>query len=619
MNNKNAKQFDLENPCSPCDQLQDGQHHHDDSIQNKVESLLHNADIGLLQLPDKAIQKMIFELQAYQTQLEQQNKALNHAHLELRASRDRYAKLYNLSPVGYITLNDEGYIQEINQAATRLLKPSENSLINQKLEDLVHPSDLDNYHFFFRRLTSGDNEHIFEMRLKNPSGGWLYTECIGKTTYNDPGILEICLSINNITDRKNAEQAIAELNDQLAEKVLQQTSDLSESNLNLQKRIAELNDFKHQLLERETKLNSIFNASLEGIITIDMSGVIVSVNSAVETLFGYSEEEIIGENIAKLIPLAQKKQHAQFLKKYFPTHLSDLIGTVREVEWQRKDHSLIPLDLSIAEFSIDGVSYFTGIVRDVSQRKQQEQQNKEHLEELAHVTRLGLMGEMASGIAHEVNQPLTAITGYTDACLRHLQTENPDLKKLGQILQKTNEQALKAGQIIHRMRDFVKTKKFHRSTADINALVFDATSLCAADFKQNNIVLKYELEDSLPPVYVDYVQIEQVILNLIRNSIDAMKFLPQRTRRVLTIRTNLYEQETIIAQIKDNGPGIEQSEQEKILMPFYTTKTSGMGMGLSISRSIIEAHGGVLHFNSKAGKGTTFYFTLPLWSQDNDS
>jgi two-component system, LuxR family, sensor kinase FixL len=263
------------------------------------------------------------------------------------------------------------------------------------------------------------------------------------------------------------------------------------------------------------------------------------------------------------------------------------------------------------------MQYYSGIVRDVSARKLQELQEKEHLEKLAHVTRLGLMGEMASGIAHEVNQPLSAVVNYTQACLRFIQNENPDLEKIGEVLQKANQQALKAGQIIHSMREFVKQRKIHRSTVDINELIYDAISLFEPDFKQHLVAMRYELTKSLPSVFIDRVQIEQVILNLIRNSIDALKELPQFTQRQLSIETTLNNLNYIVVRVKDNGPGLTPMQREKILTPFFTTKSSGMGMGLSISRSLVEAHHGTLHFNSKEDKGTTFYFTLPTERAEN--
>jgi two-component system, LuxR family, sensor kinase FixL len=383
------------------------------------------------------------------------------------------------------------------------------------------------------------------------------------------------------------------------------------------KTVDELNYSRHQLLEREAKLNSILNASIEGIIVIDTKGTIVSVNSAVENIFGYTAEELIGYSVNLLMPKTNRKKRQYYLEKYLRIVIPKVIGQIREVEGLRKDSSLVPLDMTIAEFPLDGVQYYSGIVRDVSARKSQEQQEKEHLEKLAHVTRLGLMGEMASGIAHEVNQPLSAIVNYTQVCLRFIQNENPDIEKISEIMRKANQQALKAGQIIHSMREFVKPRKIHRSTADINELIYEAINIFEADFKQHLIAMRFELTKSLPTVFIDQVQIEQVILNLIRNSIDALKDLPQFSQRQLSIETSLNHLNYIVVRVKDNGPGLTPVQREKILTPFFTTKPSGMGMGLSISRSLVEAHHGTLHFNSKEDKGTTFYFTIPTENTAN--
>ncbi|MEI6268546.1 MAG: PAS domain-containing protein [Methylococcaceae bacterium] len=253
-----------------------------------------------------------------------------------------------------------------------------------------------------------------------------------------------------------------------------------------------------------------------------------------------------------------------------------------------------------------------GTHTDISKRKHQEQQDKAHLDQLAHVTRLGVMGEMASGIAHEVNQPLTAIATYTQASLNLMKAECPNLEKLAEIVYKTQQQALRAGQIIRRMREFVKSNTKQVSAADLNELIQDAVNLCLPELKLANITLSLELQGSLPFVNVDTLQIEQVIINLIRNSADAFDGCPDNQQREISIHSLLTLNQGIEVRVKDNGPGIAEDQQQKILMPFYTTKTEGMGMGLSICCSIIEAHEGHLHFNSKAGKGTTFYFNLPI-------
>jgi C4-dicarboxylate-specific signal transduction histidine kinase len=247
----------------------------------------------------------------------------------------------------------------------------------------------------------------------------------------------------------------------------------------------------------------------------------------------------------------------------------------------------------------------------VSLRKYRELQDKEHLNQLAHVTRLGLMGEMASGIAHEVNQPLAAISSYTQVSINLLNTENPDLVKLAEILYKTQQQALRAGQIIRRMREFVKSNTTQHSITDINILIHDSASLCFDEIKHNRIKLTFDLQNHLPPINVDPIQIEQVIINLVRNSVDALENCPANQQRNLSVHSRLTLNDDIEISVTDNGPGINEDQKQKILMPFYTTKANGMGMGLSISRSIIEAHEGNLHFNSHPGNGCTFYFTLP--------
>jgi PAS domain S-box-containing protein len=253
-----------------------------------------------------------------------------------------------------------------------------------------------------------------------------------------------------------------------------------------------------------------------------------------------------------------------------------------------------------------------GICQDITEHKHLEQQDQEHLNQLAHVTRLGLMGEMASGIAHEVNQPLTAIANYAQVTINLMKNENPDLIKLSEVAEKIQDQALRAGQIIHRMKGFCKSNAQKLSTSDMNKLINDCVSLCADGLKQNNIMIRLELEDNLPVMNIDQIQIEQVLINLIRNGIDAILGAPEKRQGQIIIDSYLTPKNEIQIRVNDNGTGISEDQQQKILMPFHTTKADGMGMGLSISRSLIEAHNGTLQFNSKFGKGSTFYFTLPV-------
>lgn len=607
-------------------------------IRKQAEIMSSHSSIDTSRMSIEDIQNLLFELQTHQIELKMQNEELCRAHQELTASRDDYAQLYDLSPAGYLTLTEDGGIEKINIAASYLLGYSKQNLIDQKLGHFIHPTDQDNYYLFIRRLLSQKTDETFEAKLnittdspthfecqyhqtcpdidrRSKSCGLLTVECNAHVVYNDDKSLRIFMILTDITERKQAQETILCLNEKLEHKIHQQTKELSDSNRSLMKKNKELRLSKHQLQERDAKLNSIFNASVEGIITVNMDNIIVSANAAVEAIFDYKPEELMGCNLNKLIsPIPRIISETSLLNTVKHE------GQIREIEGIHKNGSIVPLDLSIAQFSIDNERYFTHIVRDVSFRKFREQQDKKHLDELAHVTRLGLMGEMASGIAHEVNQPLAAISSYTQVSLNLINTGSPDLVKLAEILAKTQQQALRAGQIIHRMRAFVQYNSIHRSTVDLNTLIHDAVSLCSAELKQNSIVLKFELEDNLPPVYVDHIQIEQVLINLIRNSIEALRNLPTKHQpQLITVQSHLTLGNMIQVRVKDNGPGLDDNQRQKILTPFYTTKTDGMGMGLSISRSLIESHEGELHFNSEPEKGTTFYFTLPLRRKSDES
>jgi len=638
MTTQSVKTGDAEVLSKEAEQLQE---EHRDNIRKLAEALLSKSGTDLKLMSSADIEKLVYEFQVHQIELELQNEELKRAHQELRASHDDFARLYNLAPVAYLTLSEQGIIKKANKVAVQLLSCSIEALVDKKLGKFIHPSDQDSYYFYLHDLVQEKSDQILTLKLAANNGAdidqachgygvlgcsqptcnntpFTYVELRGAVNGNDQDNIQIHLALQDVSEYKQTQETISCLNEKLEQKILEQTSALIESNLDLTKKVEELNYSRHQLRERETKLNAIFNASIEGIITIDMAGIICSTNTAVSTIFGYSEKELVGCRFNKLLSPAQSKKQGADIKSYLQAKVPSVKGLIREIEGMRKDGSVVPLDISLVEFSIDEANYFTGIVRDVSLRKLQEQQVKEHLEELAHVTRLSLMGEMGSGIAHEVNQPLTAIANYTQACLRFIGVENPDLKQLGEVLFKIHQQALKAGQIVHRMKDFVRPQKMYRADTNINDLVRDAISLCVTDLKENKIELKLELAENIPEVSVDNVQIEQVMLNLIRNGIDALKGMPPSKPRQLSIKTQLINDSAVEIRVKDNGPGIDDAQQPKILTPFFTTKADGMGMGLSISRSLVEVHEGVLRFSSKPEKGTTFYVTLPVKRKSNE-
>ena len=257
------------------------------------------------------------------------------------------------------------------------------------------------------------------------------------------------------------------------------------------------------------------------------------------------------------------------------------------------------------------ISRFVGCTQDVTDRTLQEQKNLVHLDQLAHITRLGLMGEMATGIAHEVNQPLTATANYASALKILAVAKEPDLEKIAKIANLVSEQALRAGKIINRMKAFCQNKNTHNISTDINTLINDCIILCKSDLKKHNITLNLELAEALPMLLVDAIKIEQVLINLIRNSTEALAANDNPIKTV-TLSSLMLDENQLQIQVRDNGSAIEQSIQKKLFTPFVTTKTEGMGMGLSICRSLIDAHNGTLTFDSLPGLGTCFYITLPV-------
>ena len=352
-------------------------------------------------------------------------------------------------------------------------------------------------------------------------------------------------------------------------------------------------------------LKAMIDVSLDGYWVADLTGNIRQATDAYAKMVGYSIDELVTMRISQLEAIEDVEQIKAHIAKVVSQGYDQF-----ETRHYHKNGQLIDIEISAA--FLPEFQQFCIFCRDITQRKHRERQDKAHLDQLAHVTRLGLMGEMASGIAHEVNQPLSAISSYTQVSLNLINKEHPDLAKLSEILAKTQQQALRAGQIIHRMREFVKSHPKHHASADINQLIHNCVSLCIAELHQNNIKLTLDLANNLPTVCVDHIQIEQIIINLIRNSIDALQNQPKKQPHQISIHSSVTLKNSIEVKVTDNASGLDEAQQQKILMPFYTTKTDGMGMGLSISRSLIEAHEGSLHFTSEPGKGSTFYFTLPI-------
>jgi two-component system, LuxR family, sensor kinase FixL len=370
------------------------------------------------------------------------------------------------------------------------------------------------------------------------------------------------------------------------------------------------------LPEREALLRAIVETSPDGLITIDEHCAIQSFNPAAEQMFGYSAAEVLGRNVACLMPSPYREQHDAYVERYLRTGEKRIIGIGREVLGQRKDGGIFPLELAVGEVHAQGRRIFAGFVRDVSARRLAEERLRELQSELIHVTRLSAMGEMASALAHELNQPLTAIINYAQATRRLVDVVDAERRAaLVNLLEKTSQQASRAGQIIHRLRQFIAKGETERALEDVNAVVEEASALALIGTAGRGIAVRREFSRDLPPVLIDKIQIHQVITNLIRNSVDALAAVQLREILIRTRRAGPHEVEIAIA---DTGPGLEPEVAGRLFQPFVTTKPGGMGIGLSICRSIVEAHGGKLWVSENPGGGAVFAMRLPASAGSGD-
>jgi two-component system sensor kinase FixL len=363
------------------------------------------------------------------------------------------------------------------------------------------------------------------------------------------------------------------------------------------------------------ELQALLDACIDAVIIIDHRGCIITFNRAAVRMFGYEAAQVIGQNVSMLMPAPDRDQHDQYVARYLQSGTARVIGTGREVTALRSDGSRFPASLAIGRIDGHSPPHFVGFLHDLSGRRAQEAQRvsaelavREARERLTHVARLSTMGEMTTGLAHEINQPLTAITMYAQAAERMAMQPSPDLGDLVEALRQISAQALRAGEIIRRLRDMVRNRQVREELLDLNAVVRELAVLVESDARNNNVQLKIDLAATLPPVLGDSIQLQQVMLNLVRNAIDAVQ--SPACERLVTLRTS-HTGTAVEMSVSDLGPGIDPAIRDRLFEAFATTKPTGTGLGLAISRSIVEAHGGRLNWRANQPCGSCFVFTLP--------
>ncbi len=358
--------------------------------------------------------------------------------------------------------------------------------------------------------------------------------------------------------------------------------------------------------------SAVFDAVVHGVVTIDDKGIIRSANHACQLMFGWNEAELVGQNVKMLMPSPDREQHDSYIRNYLKTGHRKIIGVGREVLAQHKDGSTFPIHLSVGEYRSRSEQGFVAILHDTSAQHEAEETARVHRERLERMDRISLAGEMASGIAHEVNQPLSAIANYSRALLHmvDLDGSNPDLRNT---VDKIRVQSHRAGEIVRQMRDFVSRHEIEPTPTSINDVVNEVLSFARLASGPTRVRLRTDLGRKLPDVLFDRIQLQQVILNLVNNAVEAIE---PHTSGEVTIRTFFDEPSIVRLHVVDDGPGIPPEYEDRLFEPFFSNKHHGTGMGLAISRSIVESQGGTLGFARNPEKGVTFFVEFPVMSTE---
>lgn len=489
-----------------------------------------------------------------------------------------YRTIVDTAVDGIVVIDRSGAIRSVNHATERLFGYAAEELIGKNVELLMpepyageHDAYLANYLRTGQKKIIGIGREVVGRR--KDGSAFPMDLSVGETRDGDQPIFVGI--IRDITDRKAAELARR---------------------------------------ESELRLRSILDTVPDAIVVIDAQGTIQSFSPAAERLFGYGAAEVLGQNVKILMPTPYREAHDGYLARYLRTGERRIIGVGRVVVGLRKNGETFPIELQVGEFAFSGSRYFTGFVRDLTERQETERRIHDLQAELLHASRLSVMGQMASTMAHELNQPLTAVTNYLEAGRQLLATGADRPERITEMMEKAIGQAQRAGDVIRRLREFVSKGETERRIQSRNRLVEEALALGLVGARQRGVQTSLELDRTLPPVLVDHVQIQQVVLNLVRNAVEAME---QVERRELTIGTQaIAERGMVEIIVADSGPGVAPELADRLFQPFVTTKPAGMGLGLSICREIVEAHHGRLTTVPGSAGGAVFRVTLPKASRE---
>ena len=542
--------------------------------------------------------RLVRELEAHRVELATQNVALLNAQADLAHARDRFADLYDFAPIAYLTVDTGGAIREANLTAGNVLGIARRQLVGRKFEQFVAPEQQRGFRRYQRAVLESAQTRGCDLTVRRRDGSTFAARIEGMRIddFATRAPLWRCV-ISDISERTCAEQALRA-----------REAEVERLNADLGRRVDERTA---QLEEQRVRLQAIVDTVAEGIISFDQQGVIDSINAAALQIFGYRNDEMRGRAIGLLVPEAGTVMRD--LQAGEPTFR----GLARSAAGRHKDGRMIELELSLSQIELPDARRFVAVVRDVSEKRRLETQLRERQEDAAQLHRLRTAGELAGVLAHQLNQPLTAILGFAEAATGQMRRGAIDPDQLSGTLAEIAEQAHRAAQVIRDLRQFLARERAEMIPADLNATVQHAYELMSVLANDAGVSLGLALAREIAPVPMLRAQIEQVLLILIDNAIDAIlderAVAPERAPRaaVIGLSTALAaDGACVLVTVRDSGPGLDQARAERVFDPLYTTKANGVGLGLSIARSVIEAHGGRIW--AEPGSAGVFHFKLPV-------
>ena len=485
-------------------------------------------------------------------------------------ARSRLAAIVESSDDAIVGKTLDGIVTDWNRGAEVIFGYRADEIIGQPIATIVPPERLEESADILERIRNGQRIDHFETQRRRKDGVLIDISVTVSPVYDSKGLLRGASKVaRDITHSKRAATELA---------------------------------------ESEAHLRSVLETVPDAMVVIDRKGVMQSFSATAVRLFGYTPEEAIGRNVSLLMPEPYRAQHDGYLHRYADTGEKRVIGTGRVVVGQRKDGTTFPMELSVGESSSCERGFFTGFIRDLSERQEAQQRLQELQAELIHMSRFTALGEMASTLAHELNQPLTAVASYLKGAGRLLDAgESSGIALARDAIERAAQQALRAGQIIRRLREFVARGEGERQAENLAKLIEEACALALVGAKQSGVQVSVVFDSTSTHVLADKIQVQQVLLNLVRNAIEAMQ---EVDRRDLTLSTHRLDDDTVRIDVADSGPGIAPEIVDQLFQPFITTKQSGMGVGLSISRTIVESHGGRIWIEPNPGGGVIFHITL---------